>query len=154
MTIQRAICEGYDCVLAFDNDDKGLKAMDARRMNAFIDPITNQEVSLPAIVPPKIQFDYSKFKDAPMQHVESKDWNDVLLALEKGQNCSQDPKEAMKKDIASTPRLRGNPKVTEGFRKKPCPQIEPRRFPKPFEPAKAEEKEKQVTKEKEEALVH
>lgn len=90
LAVQRAIVEGYDCILAFDNDVHGRAHMDARRGQAFIDPYTNKEVSLPGIIPPTIEFDYNKFKNAPPVHVKTKDWNDLLLALTKGYNHSKD----------------------------------------------------------------
>lgn len=166
LAIQRAICEGYDCVLAFDNDEKGLMAMDARRANAFIDPVISKECSLPAIVPSKIEFDYARFKNAPLQHVESKDWNDILLAATKGQNCTMmvkgekiavNPIQVMKDKYQSNPRpmlMWREPKA--GMKKTGAYPIEPRKFPKSFEPPKVEDKEKKVEKArgKEEALVH
>lgn len=166
LAIQRAICEGYDCVLAFDNDEKGLMAMDARRANAFIDPVISKECSLPAIVPSKIEFDYARFKNAPMQHVESKDWNDILLAATKGQNCTMivkgektavDPIQVMKDKYQANPRpmlMWREPKA--GMKKTGAYPIEPRKFPKSFEPPKVEDKEKKVEKARgrEEALVH
>lgn len=162
MTIQRAICEGYDCILAFDNDEKGLMAMDARRAVAFVDSLSLKDCSLPAIVPPKIEFDYSRFKGAPMQHVESKDWNDLLIAVVKGQNCTmmvKGEKAAVKPLDVLKERYNPNPKPMlmwrepkEGMKKTGAYPIEPRRFPKPFEPSRPAEKNKQI--EKEEVLAH
>lgn len=115
LTIQRAICEGYDCILAFDNDEAGKCGMDARRAQAFIDPETKEEVSLPAVIPPKISFDIQKAAGQPI-HIDSKDWNDVLLAMTIGSNCNVDPSQVLMDICFHTPAPK--PAVFRGLEKR------------------------------------
>lgn len=128
MAVQRAICEGYDCVLAFDNDPAGKEHMDARRSQAFIDPLTSEEVSLPAIVPPEITFDLP-MASGSTEHITSKDWNDVLLAITKGISPSVDPIRAMGQDSSSVPSpavFRSIEKTCKSLRKCPVQPINAR----------------------------
>lgn len=143
--IQRAICEGYDCILAMDNDVKGQEAMDAKRLIAFIDPVTNKEVSLPSIVPPAIEFDVSKFNKntgtTDISRIKVKDWNDLLVAMTKGENLSHDIQKILN-GPTMRPMLRTDPSK-EGLRKTACPRIEPRTFPKTFNPQIEKEGERE-----------